>query len=202
VSAHGGALSHHEHEAAENTRLGMWVFLGSESVFFATLIGSYLALHNKLAGGPGPLNLFNLEQTGAASIALLLSSVTMALAVSAAHRGQAGRVRLWLVVTVLLGLAFLANQALEFTDMWSQGLTLTSSAFGSAFYTLTGFHGLHVTFGVLWLLVSLAHSLRRRREGLSGNEPVQLEIAGLYWAFVDVVWIVIFTVVYLIGDLS
>lgn len=188
-----------EHEAIENGRLGFWIFMGSESVFFATLIGTYLALHTSGGPGQGP-HVLDIGRTTIATIALCFSGLTMALAVAAGHRRDPKVMARWLVVTILLGLVFVGNQALEFTTLYHQGVTLKSSAFGSAFFVLTGFHGLHVVFGIIWMTVWLVHILQGRH--LGPREATMFEITGLYWAFVDVVWIVIFTVVYLIGVLT
>jgi heme/copper-type cytochrome/quinol oxidase subunit 3 len=204
VSSHAGTdlareLEPHAREAVDNARLGFWIFMGSESVFFATLIGTYLALHLQGGHGQGP-HVLDIAKTTVATIALSFSGLTMALAVAAAHRADLARMRGWLYATILLGLVFVANQVVEFTSLYRDGVTLSSSAFGSAFFTLTGFHGLHVTFGCLWLIVWLAHLYQNRPFG--EREATMFEVAGLYWAFVDVVWIVIFTVVYLIGVLA
>ena len=119
----------------------------------------------------------------------------MVLAVSAAHRGEEQRLRLWLTTTAILGASFIAGQVYEFTAMYREGLGYTTNIFGSAFYTLTGFHGVHVTVGIILLLAMLGMSLRGK---LPAEKAEVVEVIGLYWHFVDVVWIVIFTVVYLI----
>jgi heme/copper-type cytochrome/quinol oxidase subunit 3 len=211
VSSHAGVehLGAHDREAIDNVRLGFWIFLGSESVFFATLIGTYLALHTH--GGHGQdAHVLDIAKTTVATIALSFSGLTMALAVAAARRHRPRAMANWLIATILLGLVFVANQVLEFTSLYRDGVTLKSSAFGSSFFVLTGFHGLHVTFGCVWMIIWLVHiyqghyfpddSDSRRRIG--DREAAMFEVCGLYWAFVDVVWIVIFTVVYLIGALS
>ena len=126
---------------------------------------------------------------------LLMSSLTMVLAVSSANRGDDTRTNLWLTVTALLGTTFVGGQIYEFTAFYREGLGYTTSLFGSSFYTLTGFHGVHVSIGVIMLLATTAII---RRNKVTGNKAEAVELVGLYWHFVDVVWIVIFTLVYLI----
>jgi len=129
------------------------------------------------------------------SFVLLMSSLTMVLAVSAAQRGEWRTSRLWLVVTALLGATFVGGQAYEFTSFYREGLGYTTSLFASSFYTLTGFHGVHVSVGIIMLL-SLALMLKNDR--VTGDRAEVIELIGLYWHFVDIVWIIIFTLVYLI----
>ncbi|MBX6350097.1 MAG: cytochrome c oxidase subunit 3 [Clostridia bacterium] len=184
--------------ADENRVFGFWVFLAGEASLFASLIGTFLALSRRTAGGPGPRELFDLPLVGVATVALLTSSLTCAFAVLAAREGRLRAMQLWLAATAALGEAFLAIQAYEF---WSYaahaGFGFSTSAFASAFYTLVGFHGLHVTFGVFWLLAALFQSILL--EGIAREEAARLFVAGLYWHFVDVVWVVIFSAVYLLG---
>jgi cytochrome c oxidase subunit 3/cytochrome o ubiquinol oxidase subunit 3 len=127
-----------------------------------------------------------------------MSSATMALAVGAAHRGQLHQMRTWLLVTPLLGISFLAGQAFEFTEFYRKGLTLSSNLFGTTFYVLTGFHGAHVSVGVLILLSLWAAAMLGK---IGRHNAINVELAGLYWHFVDIVWIVIFTLVYLLEPL-
>jgi heme/copper-type cytochrome/quinol oxidase subunit 3 len=192
----------HRHDAmpVENQRLGFWMFLGSECAFFASLIGTYLALHGRNLQGPGPRQLFEIPYTSVATFILLASSLTMGLGVAAMGRNDKRGMRLWLMVTLLLGLAFLGMQANEFATFWAAGLHLNTSLFSASFYTLTGFHGLHVSFGVAWILALLIYSFRAK--DLDAGQTIRFETAALYWHFVDVVWILIFTVVYLVGVLS
>jgi heme/copper-type cytochrome/quinol oxidase subunit 3 len=124
-----------------------------------------------------------------------MSSLTMVLALSAIQRGDHTRLRIWLLATSILGCVFLGGQYFEFTVFVHEGVTMQGNLFGSSFFTLTGFHGLHVTFGVVILMSFFVMSLRGR---LSQEQSLNIELAGLYWHFVDIVWIVIFTVIYLI----
>jgi heme/copper-type cytochrome/quinol oxidase subunit 3 len=177
-----------------NEKLGMWVFLGSECLLFGALISTYLLYHDRSVEGPGP-EIFDIPFTSVSSFVLLMSSLTMVLALSALHRGDEERNRLWLLTTALLGSIFLAGQVYEFTSFYREGLGYTTNIFGSSFYTLTGFHGVHVTVGIIMLMSLLVISLRGN---LSSEKAETVEIIGLYWHFVDVVWILIFAIVYLI----
>ena len=194
------AAPHGQSTGIENTKLGVWVWLASECAFFASLIGTYLSLHSHYAPGPSAAQLFDLKLTGVATFVLLSSSLTMGLAVEAQQRGQTGRLRGLLAVTALLGLVFVGMQAIEFTTYVHKGLTPTVSAFGSSFFTLVGFHGMHVSFGVAWIVSLLIYTFRKRDFGPA--DTWRIEIASLYWYFVDVVWVVLFTVVYLMGKMG
>lgn len=193
------AVAHPDHATntgISNTKLAMWLFLASECLLFGGLITTYLLYKHPLPGsGPGPRKLFDIPFTSASSFVLLMSSLTMVLAVSAIERGDHHRLRVWLAATALLGATFIAGQVYEFTVFYSEGLGYTTSRFSSAFYTLTGFHGVHVTVGIIMLVSLLLLSLRGR---LPEHRSETVEIVGLYWHFVDVVWILIFAVVYLI----
>jgi cytochrome c oxidase subunit 3/cytochrome o ubiquinol oxidase subunit 3 len=177
-----------------NEKLGMWVFLSSECLLFGGLISTYLLLQDRSVSGPTPEEVFDIPFTSVSSFVLLMSSLTMVLAVSAITRGDQSRSRLWLTTTALLGTIFIGGQIYEFTSFYREGLGFTTNIFGSAFYTLTGFHGVHVTIGILMLLSLVGLSLRGQ---LGQDRAETVEIIGLYWHFVDIVWIIIFTVVYL-----
>ncbi|WP_334144214.1 cytochrome c oxidase subunit 3 [Rhabdothermincola sp.] len=187
---------HATNTGISNTKLAMWLFLASECLLFGGLITTYLLYKHPLPGsGPGPHDVFDIPFTSASSFVLLMSSLTMVLAVSAIERGDHHRLRVWLVGTALLGATFIAGQVYEFTVFYNEGLGYTTSRFSSAFYTLTGFHGVHVTVGIIMLVSLVLLSLRGR---LPEHRSETVEIVGLYWHFVDVVWILIFAVVYLI----
>jgi heme/copper-type cytochrome/quinol oxidase subunit 3 len=164
-------------------------------MFFGTLMSTYLIYHGKSLQGPYPLEVFDLELTSLSTFVLLMSSLTMVLTLGAIQRGFLRQFRFWVLLTALFGLVFLGFQVYEFATFAHEGLTLQGSLFGSAFYTLTGMHGVHVTIGVLWLLSLLVYSFRG---GVTQARALDVEIAGLYWHFVDVVWIAIFTIVYLL----
>jgi heme/copper-type cytochrome/quinol oxidase subunit 3 len=180
----------------DNRKVGMWTFLGSECLFFGALISTFLLYRNRLIEGtPQPEDIYDIPYTSVSSFVLLMSSLTMVLALHAIQRGDHRQLRVWLVATALLGTVFVGGQVFEFTDFIEEGFTLRSSPAGSAFFMLTGFHGAHVTVGVLMLL-SLAYLSALGR--LPQEQSLKVEMVGLYWHFVDIVWIVIFTVVYLI----
>jgi heme/copper-type cytochrome/quinol oxidase subunit 3 len=172
----------------------MWTFLGSDCLFFGSLIATYLSMRGKAPFGPEQ-DIFNIPFTSVSTFVLLFSSLFMVLALAAIQRGDSRALRIWLAGTAALGMVFLSGQVFEFTTFYEKGLSLDHSVFGSTFFVLTGFHGAHVTIGVLWLLSLFVLSLRGKIEQ---KDSLNVEIAGLYWHFVDIVWIIIFTVVYLI----
>jgi heme/copper-type cytochrome/quinol oxidase subunit 3 len=179
----------------DNRKLGMWAFLGSECLFFGALISTYLLYRGRSVQGPFPDQVYDIPYTSVSSFVLLMSSLTMVLALNAIQRGDHRRLRAWLLATALLGITFVGGQVFEFTVFVNEGLTLTRNLFGSSFFVLTGFHGAHVTVGILMLLTLFGQSLAGR---LPAERALRVELVGLYWHFVDIVWIVIFTVVYLI----
>jgi cytochrome c oxidase subunit 3 len=199
-------------------KIAIWAFIGSECMLFASLISTYLIYKGRSLVGPFPHEkwtdpatghvfqpILNIPVTSFSTFALLMSSLAMVLALAAVEnryvpkytRSQRilGSSRLWLFVTALLGTTFLSCQAYEFTSFVHEGLTIRTNLAGSSFFTLTGFHGAHVTAGVLWLLTLLGIDMKR---GLGPDDALNVDIAALYWHFVDVVWIAIFTLVYLI----
>ncbi len=181
----------------------MWLFLASDCMFFGSLIAMYMIYRGDaermyLAGqgsGPVPHEILDIPYTSISAFVLLMSSLTMVLALASIQRGNQRGLRVWLGATAALGLVFLGGQFYEFTSFYHEGLGLTTNIFGNAFFTLTGFHGAHVTIGVVWLISLIVVSLRG---GVRQDQSLNVEIAGLYWHFVDIVWIVIFTLVYLI----
>ncbi|MCP4850804.1 MAG: heme-copper oxidase subunit III [Actinomycetia bacterium] len=173
----------------------MWVFLGSECLLFGGLISTYLIYRSRFGDGPGPGDVFDIPFTSVSSFVLLMSSLTMVLALSALQRGDIRNNRVWLLTTALLGSLFIGGQVYEFTTFVREGLTYSTSPFSSAFFTLTGFHGVHVSLGIVMLMSLLISSLRGT---LTKERSETVEIVGLYWHFVDVVWIFIFTVIYLV----
>ena len=189
-------IEHDTNTGISNTKLAMWLFLGSECLLFGALLTTFLLYKHPVPGqGPGPEELFDIPFTSASSFVLLMSSLTMVLAVASIERGDHRRLRVWLSATAVLGGLFIAGQVYEFTTFYAEGLGYTTSRFSSAFYTLTGFHGVHVTVGIIMLVSLLLWSLRGN---LPEHRSETVEIVGLYWHFVDVVWIVLFAVVYLI----
>jgi len=185
----------HTSTGLSHAKLGMWAFLGSECLLFGALISTFLLFKSRHVTGPTPQKVYDIPYTSVSSFVLLMSSLTMVLALSAIQRGDQEKLRAWLMATALLGMTFIAGQVYEFTKFVQEGMTIKSNVIASAFFTLTGFHGAHVTVGILMLLSLFGMSL-------DGRLPVErsetVELVGLYWHFVDIVWIVIFTVVYLI----
>ena len=196
--AHDDGHSHHESTGVEDRKLGMWVFLSSEFMFFGALITTYMLFRGRTfePGALYPSELYDIPFTSISSFVLLMSSLTMVLAHSALSRGDQAQARTWLFATAALGLVFVSGQFFEFTEFINEGLKLNVNPAASAFYMLTGFHGLHVVLGVLMLLVLGFKSVRQG--GLSVSEGLNVELVGLYWHFVDIIWIVIFVLVYLI----
>jgi heme/copper-type cytochrome/quinol oxidase subunit 3 len=190
-----GVPTHDTSTGVSNEKLAMWVFLGSDCLLFGALISTYLLLRHRSVSGPEPAEIFDIPFTSVSSFVLLFSSLTMAMAVGAIHRGDVRRCRTFLLTTALLGATFIAGQVYEFTSFVKEGLGYTTNIFGSAFYTLTGFHGVHVSVGIVFLLTLFVMSLRGN---LGAERAETVEIFGLYWHFVDIVWILIFTIVYLI----
>ena len=185
----------HTSTGLSNNKLAMWLFLGSECLLFGGLISTYMLYRGRTQSGPRPETVYDIPFTSVSSFVLLMSSLTMVLAVSAAHKGDTQRTRLWLTATAVLGATFVGGQVYEFTAFYREGLGFTTNLFGSSFYTLTGFHGAHVTVGIIMLLSLVFITLRGN---VSGAKAEVVELIGLYWHFVDIVWIVIFTLVYLI----
>jgi heme/copper-type cytochrome/quinol oxidase subunit 3 len=224
ATAHAADHGHHYTTTGLNHRkIAVWAFIGSECMLFASLISTYLIYKGRSVVGPYPhtdwLNpqtgqtmkaILNIPVTSASTFTLLMSSLAMVLALAAVeNKGKplpenAGwwtrclaSSKLWLWATCLMGATFLGFQAYEFTSFVHEGLTIRTNLFGSTFFTLTGFHGAHVTAGVIWLGTLLAIDYKR---GLGPSDALNVDIAALYWHFVDVVWIAIFTLVYLIPD--
>lgn len=182
-----------------NEKLGMWVFLGSDCLLFGGLVATYLFYKNRPAGVPDlagsdiiPSQLYDIPFTSMTSFILLMSSLSMVLSVNSILRRDMTRMRLWLGVTVILGGLFLGGQVYEFTVFVKEGLGFTTNVASSAFFTLTGLHGVHIAIGIIMLLTLIALSFKRELKAEA------VEVVGLYWHFVDIVWVVIFTVVYLI----
>lgn len=182
-----------------NKILGFWLFLGAETVLFGTLFSAYIALRHNIGDGPNPHELFELPTTFAATMILLFSSLMSVFAVQAMHRHQVKAMLGWLVVTVLLGISFLVLEIIEFNNYVSEGHKMPTSAFSSSFYTLVGFHGAHVAFGVLWITLLILQILKK---GLTVVTAPKIYVSAIYWHFIDVVWVFIFTVVYLMGKVG
>jgi heme/copper-type cytochrome/quinol oxidase subunit 3 len=193
--AHDDHGAHVPSTGLSNNKLAMWLFLASECLLFGGLISTYMLYRGRHTGSLGPDQIYDIPFTSVSSFVLLMSSLTMVLAVSSVNRDDMRNTKLWLVITALLGATFIGGQVYEFTSFYREGLGFTTSLFSSSFYTLTGFHGVHVTVGIIMLL-SLVGMLSRNR--VPGDRREVVELVGLYWHFVDIVWIIIFTLVYLI----
>lgn len=199
-AANGPIDHHHDHTTSTgipNKKLIMWAFLASDCMFFGTLIATHLIyrLHPP-ADAVHPKEIFDIELTSFSTFILLMSSLMMALAVSAIQKGNLRSCRFAMLTTIFFGVIFLGCQVYEFQHfVHAKDLTLSNSILGSTFYTLTGTHGIHVLIGVVWLISMYFYSFSGR---LTAKEAIDVESMGLYWHFVDIVWIVIFTVVYLL----
>src|ERR1044071_3264601 len=208
------AAHHYTSTGLDSRKIAIWAFIGSECMLFVSLISTYLIYKGRSVVGPFPHEewvspdgkhyhpILNIPVTSASTFVLLMSSLSMVLALAAVenkgkpgYEGLLGSSKFWLLATAILGTTFLGFQAYEFTSFVHEGLTIRTNLFGSTFFTLTGFHGGHVSAGVLWLLTLFAIDVRR---GLGPQDALLVDISALYWHFVDVVWIAIFTLVYLI----
>jgi heme/copper-type cytochrome/quinol oxidase subunit 3 len=185
-----------ESSGLSHAKLAMWLYLASDCLLFGAFISTYLLYHGKTGQkGLTPGEVYSIPFTSVTSFILLMSSLTMVLALAAIQRGDHRRFRVWIIATGLFGVTFIGGQIYEFTEFYREGLSLSTNVFGSSFFVLTGIHGAHVTVGIIWLFTLWGLSMQGKLE-VQHSEKV--EIAGLYWHFVDVVWIVIFTVIYLI----
>lgn len=192
--AHGHHDAHHDQEGMKT--FGFWLFLITDVIMFATLFATYVVLRNNTAGGPTAEELFQLPIIIVSTFILLTSSFTSGLAVLAMHRGSLQGLIGWLAVTVLLGAGFIGLEIYEFMHMVHEGATMQTSAFLSAFYVLVGAHGFHVSIGLVWMIALM---LQLRRRGITPVTERKVNVISLYWHFLDVVWIFVFTVVYLMG---
>ncbi|MCP8970278.1 cytochrome c oxidase subunit III [Ectobacillus ponti] len=184
----------------KNKFLGFWLFLGGETVLFASLFGTFLALRNSTNGGATTQEMFELPLVFTATMLLLTSSLTSVYAMYHMKNFNFRQMQFWLVLTLLLGAGFLGLEIYEFNHYVHEfKFTMRSSAAGSAFYTLVGTHGAHVLFGLLWISTLV---IRNARRGLDLYTAPKYYVASLYWHFIDVVWVFIFTVVYLMGKVG
>lgn len=176
--------------------LGFWIFLGAEIVLFATLFASYLVLAGSTADGPTPAQLFEVKPVMIETLLLLTSSFTCGIAIHEMRKENKNGMLLWFIITLLLGAGFLYMEIEEFALYASHGATLQTSGFLSAFFVLLGTHGAHVTGGIIWATCVIIQILKR---GLTPVTARKVFIISLYWHFLDVVWIFIYTLVYLNG---
>lgn len=202
------AEHHYTSTGLPHTKIAIWAFIGSECFFFASLISTYLIYKGRSIVGPFPHTawtdpstgqhfhpILNIPVTSTSTFVLLMSSLAMVLAHAAVERSDHKWSRIWLLTTAALGATFLGFQAFEFTSFVHEGLKVTTNLFGSTFFITTGFHGAHVTVGVLWLITMYFIDKKR---GLGPRDAVNVDVMALYWHFVDVVWVAIFTFLYLL----
>jgi cytochrome o ubiquinol oxidase subunit 3 len=187
---------HGHEETGGATMLGFWIYLMSDALIFASLFATYGVLSTAYAGGPTPREIFELPLVALNTAILLVSSITYGFAMIAMQERKLGGTRLWLVVTALLGMAFVGVELFEFSSLIAEGATAQRSAFLSAFFTLVATHGLHVTVGIVWIGVMMVQLAQR---GLHVENQRRLMCLSMFWHFLDVVWIGVFTFVYLLG---
>jgi len=192
-------LDEHAHPEGHSTMLGFWIYLMSDCLIFAILFACYAVLGGNYAAGPAPKDLFELPLVALNTAMLLISSITFGFAVLQMQQGKVRGTQIWLAVTALFGAAFLAIELYEFQHLIHIGATPQRSAFLSAFFTLVGTHGLHVTFGIVWLITLM---VQLGRHGLIPANKRRVMCLSMFWHFLDVVWIGVFTIVYLMGMLQ
>lgn len=192
------ASSDHQEHHETGTMLGFWIYLMSDCLIFGILFATYSVLGRNYAAGPAPVDLFDIEKILLATFMLLFSSITYGFAVLRMEKSDLNGTSLWLVVTGLFGLAFLYMEIQEFSHLWHLGATPMASAFLSSFFVLVGTHGLHVTAGCLWMIVLL---VQIRMHGLTHENKRRILCLSLFWHFLDLIWIGVFSLVYLTGVL-
>jgi cytochrome o ubiquinol oxidase subunit III len=190
------AHAHDEHHESPVV-FGFWLYLMTDCIIFGTLFATFAVLRTQFAGGPTGKDLFDLTGVGIETALLLFSSITYGFAMISAHKNSLGVMRLWLAITFVLGLGFLFLEIREFSHMVAEGNGPDRSAFLSSFFTLVGTHGLHVTCGLLWMAVLMVQSTGKTV--LSERMMNKLTCLSLFWHFLDIVWICVFTFVYLMG---
>jgi len=198
VTWHLAEEEDHDHGGSGATILGFWIYLMSDALIFASLFAMFGVVSTSYAGGPVPREIFDLKLVALNTAFLLASSITFGQAMPHMERGQVGPTRLWLAITGLLGAAFIAVELYEFSHLIAEGAGPQRSAFLSAFFTLVGTHGAHVTVGLIWITVML---LQLGRHGLSQPMKRRLICLSMFWHFLDIIWIGVFTFVYLFGVL-
>lgn len=193
ANAHG---HDHHHDTSGNKLFGFWVYLMSDCILFATLFATYAVLSHASANGPTGKDIFELPFVFVETMALLFSSITFGFGMIAMKRKDLPAMKLWLIVTFLLGLCFIGMEIYEFHHLIEHGNGPETSAFLSAFFTLVATHGIHVSFGLIWLLVCYQ---QLSKKGLNETMETRFQCLSLFWHFLDIVWICVFTVVYLVG---
>ncbi|BDX19950.1 cytochrome o ubiquinol oxidase subunit III [Halopseudomonas aestusnigri] len=189
---------HAHHDTGGNTVFGFWLYLMTDCILFACVFATYAVLVNHTAGGPSGKDIFELPYVLGETALLLVSSCTYGFAMIAAHRGFKGQTLAWLAATFVLGAGFIGMELNEFHHLIAEGFGPDKSAFLSSFFTLVGMHGLHVTAGLVWMIVMM---LQVSRRGLTDRNNTRLMCLSLFWHFLDIVWICVFTIVYLMGTI-
>ena len=185
----------HTSLGVDSQKLGIWTLIGSEAVFFSALIVTYMINRGRSVAGPLPQNTLDIGLTAFNTFVLLASSLTMVTALASIEQGNRRGVKIFLIATAILGLSFLGGQTYEFNKLYHEGVSIGGNLFGATFFTLTGFHGAHVFAGVIWIIFVLVRAFRGK---ITQEKHIAVELVGLYWHFVDLVWIIIFTIVYLL----
>ena len=188
----------HHGVSGGSTLLGFWIYLMSDALIFATLFATYGVVAGSYAGGPGPAQIFELPLVALNTALLLVSSITYGMAMLDMEEGKVGRTQAWLAVTALFGIGFIGIELYEFAHLIHEGAGPQRSAFLSSFFTLVGTHGLHVSFGIIWLVTLM---MQVGKHGLIPENRRRLMCLSMFWHFLDVVWIGVFTFVYLMGVL-
>ncbi|HBV39009.1 MAG TPA: cytochrome o ubiquinol oxidase subunit III [Erwinia sp.] len=193
---HDAHAEHGHHDAGANKLFGFWIYLMSDCIIFATLFATYAVMVNSTAGGPSGKDIFELPFVLVETALLLVSSITYGFAVISMEKGSKGAVLGWLVLTFLCGIGFISMEIYEFHHLITEGFGPQRSGFLSGFFTLVGTHGLHVTCGLIWMLVMMYQVATK---GLTSTNHTRLMCLSMFWHFLDVVWICVFTIVYLLG---
>lgn len=189
---------HHNHDAevADRYLFGFWLYIITDCLLFCTLFATYAVMNQNFAGGITPHELFDLSLVGLETTLLLLSSFTFGMAMLGANKESMPQVKLWLSITALLGLGFLSLEIYEFVHFSHEGATPRTSGYWTAFYSLVATHGLHVTAGLIWMVVLAFHF---KRDGFTNENKIRLACLSLFWHFLDIIWICVFSFVYLRG---
>ncbi|OXS61470.1 cytochrome aa3 quinol oxidase subunit 3 [Bacillus sp. V-88] len=186
----------YQSETGKLNIFGFWIFLGAEMSLFATIFAAFFALKSGTMGGPLPSEVFDMKNTIIMTLLLLISSFTSGLSINELRKRNVKSMMVWLIITLLFGLGFLYMEISEFINLVHEGATIGTNAFWSSFYILTGTHGLHVSVGILWILLVM---FQVKKRGLNPDTAKKLFVSSLYWHFLDFVWIFVFTSVYLLG---
>lgn len=189
---------HHDHDAEATSKVvfGFWIYIMSDCILFASIFATYIVLHGNTFGGPSGKELFELPYVLIETFLLLISSFTYGLAMQAMYKANKSQVMLWLTITFLLGFGFICMEINEFHHLILEGNGPSRSAFLSSFFTLVGTHGLHVTCGLVWMIMLM---LQLNKHGITAITSRKLSCLSLFWHFLDIVWIFVFTIVYLMG---